>query len=44
VNPGYKLVDNKAYPRIAEDYKRTFEVLNPCPAICFWERMAAIFG
>jgi|HubBroStandDraft_1064217.scaffolds.fasta_scaffold48962_3 metallo-beta-lactamase class B len=27
VNPGYKLVDNKAYPQIAADYARGFEVL-----------------
>jgi metallo-beta-lactamase class B len=28
VNPGYKLVDNAKYPEIAEDYARTFRVLN----------------
>ncbi len=27
VNPGYKLVGNKAYPQIAADYKRGFAVL-----------------
>jgi metallo-beta-lactamase class B len=27
VNPGYKLVRNKAYPQIAEDYQHEFEVL-----------------
>ena len=27
VNPGYKLLDNKAYPQIASDYERTFRVL-----------------
>jgi metallo-beta-lactamase class B len=27
INPGYKLVNNAKYPRIAEDYKRTFRVL-----------------
>jgi metallo-beta-lactamase class B len=27
VNAGYKLVNNAAYPRIAEDYVRTFDVL-----------------
>jgi len=26
VNPGYKLVDNKAYPEIAEDYERMWRV------------------
>ena len=28
VNPGYQLVNNKAYPRIAKDFARTFKVLN----------------
>jgi metallo-beta-lactamase class B len=27
VNPGYKLVNNAAYPRIAEDYERMWRVL-----------------
>jgi len=27
VNPGYKLVDNAAYPGIATDYEKTFQVL-----------------
>ena len=27
VNPGYKLVDNAAYPQIAEDYERMWRVL-----------------
>ncbi len=27
VNPGYKLTNNQAYPRIAADYERTFRVL-----------------
>ena len=28
VNPGYQLVKNKAYPKIAKDFARTFKVLN----------------
>ena len=28
VNPGYKLVKNAQYPQIAEDYEKTFRVLN----------------
>ena len=28
VNPGYKLVNNALYPPIAQDYERTFRVLN----------------
>ena len=35
VNPGYRLVDNKAYPRIAEDYKHGFAVLNSLPCDIF---------
>ena len=27
VNPGYRLVNNSEYPRIAEDYEKTFKVL-----------------
>jgi metallo-beta-lactamase class B len=27
VNPGYRLVNNRDYPQIAEDFSRTFEVL-----------------
>ena len=35
VNPGYKLIDNVAYPQIAADYKRTFWVLMSLPADIF---------
>ena len=28
VNPGFQLVNNKAYPKIADDFARTFKVLN----------------
>ena len=35
VNPGYKLVGNKTYPRIAEDYKREFAVLQSLPCDVF---------
>ena len=35
VNPGYRLVDNAAYPRIAEDYERTFRVLSELPCDIF---------
>jgi metallo-beta-lactamase class B len=27
VNPGYRLVNNTAYPQIAQDYEKTFKVL-----------------
>jgi metallo-beta-lactamase class B len=35
VNPGYKLVGNKAYPQIAADYKRGFRVLEELPCDIF---------
>ncbi|MFZ0303400.1 MAG: subclass B3 metallo-beta-lactamase [Terracidiphilus sp.] len=35
VNPGYKLVGNKIYPQIAEDYKRGFAVLKSLPCDVF---------
>jgi metallo-beta-lactamase class B len=35
VNPGYKLVGNTLYPRIAEDYERGFRVLNSLPCDYF---------
>jgi metallo-beta-lactamase class B len=35
VNPGYKLVGNTAYPQIAADYERTFEVLKSLPVDIF---------
>jgi len=35
VNPGYKLVGNKTYPQIAEDYKREFAVLRSLPCDIF---------
>jgi metallo-beta-lactamase class B len=35
VNPGYKLVDNNTYPRIADDYETTFRVLKALPVDYF---------
>jgi metallo-beta-lactamase class B len=35
VNPGYKLVQNKAYPQIAADYKRGFRTLEELPCDIF---------
>lgn len=35
VNAGYKLVNNKTYPRIAQDYERTFRVLKALPCDVF---------
>jgi len=35
VNPGYKLVGNTAYPRITEDFEKTFRVLKSLPVDYF---------
>jgi metallo-beta-lactamase class B len=35
VNPGYVLVGNKKYPGIAQDYEKTFQVLNSLPTDVF---------
>jgi metallo-beta-lactamase class B len=35
VNPGYKLVNNTAYPTIAKDYEHTFKVLKSLPCDIF---------
>jgi metallo-beta-lactamase class B len=35
VNPGYRLVNNSAYPQIAADYEKTFRVLKSLPCDIF---------
>jgi metallo-beta-lactamase class B len=35
VNPGFKLVDNKEYPQIAQDYEHQFAVLKSLPCDIF---------
>jgi metallo-beta-lactamase class B len=35
VNPGFILVNNKEYPTIADDYVRTFKILNALPVDIF---------
>jgi metallo-beta-lactamase class B len=44
VNAGYVLVGNKNYPRIAEDYVKTFEVLKSLPCDIFLGAHGAYFG
>jgi metallo-beta-lactamase class B len=44
VNPGYKLVDNKAYPQIAEDYERMWRVLKSLPCDIFLGAHGEYFG
>ena len=44
VNPGYKLVGNKAYPKIASDYRHGFQVLKGLPCDLFLGAHGAYFG
>jgi metallo-beta-lactamase class B len=44
VNPGYKLVDNKLYPGIAQDFARTFEVLKSLSCDYFLGAHGSYFG
>jgi metallo-beta-lactamase class B len=44
VNSSYKLVGNKAYPKIAEDYKRGFGVLHQLPCDIFLGAHGGYFG
>jgi metallo-beta-lactamase class B len=43
VNPGYRLVDNQAYPQIADDYRHEFQVLNSLPCDIFLGAHGAYF-
>src|SRR4030095_9377460 len=44
VNPGYRLVNNSEYPRIAEDYEKTFKVLKSLPCDIFLGAHGNYFG
>jgi metallo-beta-lactamase class B len=44
VNPGYKLVNNAAYPGIAADYERTFRVLKELRCDIFLGAHGSYFG
>ena len=44
VNPGYRLVHNQAYPRIAEDYERMWRVLKSLPCDIFLGAHGGYFG
>ena len=44
LNPGYKLVDNPAYPQIAEDYERMWRVLTSLPCDIFLGAHGNYFG
>jgi metallo-beta-lactamase class B len=44
VNPGYKLVNNKAYPQIAADYHHGFQVLKSLPCDIFLGAHGGYYG
>jgi metallo-beta-lactamase class B len=44
VNPGYKLVNNKTYPQIADDYRREFQTLRSLPCDVFLGAHGGYFG
>ncbi len=44
VNPGYRLVNNAAYPQIAEDYERMWRVLKSLPCDIFLGAHGNYFG
>lgn len=44
VNPGYVLVGNKDYPKIADDYVKTFTVLKSLPCDIFLGAHGVYFG
>jgi metallo-beta-lactamase class B len=44
VNPGYQLVDNKAYPTIADDFARTFAILKSLPCDVFLGAHGGYYG
>lgn len=44
VNPGYRLVDNKAYPKIAEDFAATFKILKELPCDVFLGAHGSYYG
>src|SRR5580692_11906046 len=44
VNAGYKLVNNKLYPQIAEDYERMFRVLKSLPCDVFLGAHGSYYG
>lgn len=44
VNQGYRLVNNSEYPKIAQDYERTFKVLKSLPCDIFLGAHGNYFG
>ncbi|MGH9590765.1 MAG: MBL fold metallo-hydrolase, partial [Terracidiphilus sp.] len=44
VNPGYKLVGNQSYPKIASDYEHGFQILRSLPCDIFLGAHGGYFG
>lgn len=44
INPGYRLVENAAYPEIADDFETTFAVLKGLPCDVFLGAHGAYYG
>jgi metallo-beta-lactamase class B len=44
VNPGYRLVENKDYPEIADDFAKTFKVLKALPCDVFLGAHGGYYG
>jgi metallo-beta-lactamase class B len=44
VNPGYRLVDNAAYPEIADDFAKTFQTLKALPCDVFLGAHGGYYG
>jgi metallo-beta-lactamase class B len=44
VNPGYKLVNNPAYPQIAQDYEKAFDVWKALPCDVFLGAHGSYYG
>jgi metallo-beta-lactamase class B len=44
VNPGYRLVENKDYPEIADDFAETFRILKSLPCDVFLGAHGAYYG
>ncbi len=44
VNPGFRLVDNKDYPEIADDFARTFQILKTLPCDVFLGAHGGYYG
>jgi len=44
INPGYKLVGDPAYPQMAQDYEKTFQVLKSLPCDIFLGAHGGYYG